>query len=189
MVVSSKTLAIVVVTYAAWSDLRQHRIPNWLTLPAVIIGLALWYFGSGIEGLKLSAAGMAAGFIVFLVPFALGGMGGGDVKLMAADGALVGWPLVIWVILLSCVAALFGAIAKAIWQGRFVRQLTSTWFIMKNTLMALALRRPVTEIKTDTKVQAAAYVPFGAAIAVGTLWAILLQYLIAEGFVSNLPYF
>ena len=46
-----------------------------------------------------------------------------------------------------------------------------------------------TEIKAATKVQAAAYVPFGAAIAIGTLWALLLQYWVGTGSISDLPYF
>lgn len=185
---------VVIVTFAVlgcatWNDIRHHRIPNWLTLPSVVAGLVLWYCIGGVEGLKLSAGGLTVGFIVFLIPFALGGMGGGDVKLMAAVGALIGWPLVIWAILLSCIVALFGTIAKAIWKGRFLKLITNTWFITKNTLIALALRRPAAEIKEVTKIQAAVYVPFGVAIAIGTTWAILLQYLMTKGIVNYLPYF
>jgi prepilin peptidase CpaA len=185
-----KTLFVfVILGCAAWNDLKHHRIPNWLTLPSIIVGLLLCYFDGGIEGLKSSAIGLTVGFTIFLIPFALGGMGGGDVKLMAAVGALIGWPLVVWAILLSCIVALFGAIAKAIWKGRFTRLLVNTGFIIKNTLIALALRRPVAEIKEVTRIQAAVYVPFGAAIAIGTIWAMLLQYVINQGIVGQLPYF
>ena len=132
---------------------------------------------------------MVVGFAALLIPFLLSGVGGGDVKLMAAVGALVGWPLVIWAILLSCVVGLFGAIVKAIWEGRFIKLLANTWLLVANTFIALILRRPIEEIKTAAKVQAAVYVPFGVAIAVGTAWAMLLQYLIAKGIIGNLPYF
>lgn len=182
-------VTFVVLAIAVWKDLQSNKIPNWLTLPSIVIGLALCYFDNGLIGLKLSAIGLGVGFVVFLIPFALGGMGGGDVKLMAAVGALIGWPLVVWAVLLSCVTALFGAVAKAIWKGRFLKLLTNTWLIIKNTLIALAMRRPATEIKEVTRIQAAVYVPFGVAIAIGTLWALLLQYLISEGMVSGLPYF
>ena len=180
---------LAILVCAAWYDLRQYRIPNWLTLPSAIVGLLLWYFTSGGEGLKLSAIGLCVGFIVLLIPFALGGMGGGDVKLMAAVGALIGWPLIIWAILLSCVVALFAAAAKAIWQGRFIKVLASTWLIIRLTLISLILKRPKEEIKELTKGQGSLWVPFGASISVGTLWALVLQYLIAKGIVGYLPYF
>lgn len=190
MVTTIKIIFVVLVLgCATWNDIKYHRIPNWLTLPSILAGLVLWYLIGGIEGLKMSAIGLGVGFVVFLIPFALGGMGGGDVKLMAAVGALIGWPLVIWAILLSCIAALFGAIAKAIWKGRFLKLLVNTWLITKNTLIALASRRPASEIKEVTKIQAAVYVPFGVAIAIGTLWSLLLQYLISEGMISGLPCF
>ena len=182
-------LVFVILGCASWNDIRHHRIPNWLTLPSVVVGLVSWFIIGGVEGLKISAGGMLVGFGVFLIPFALGGMGGGDVKLMAAVGALIGWPLIIWAILLSCVTALFGAVAKAIWQGRFIKLITNTWFMIKNTLIVLALRRPLSEIKDVTRIQAAVYVPFGAAIAIGTIWAILLQYAINKGIIGSLPYF
>ncbi len=65
----------------------------------------------------------------------------------------------------------------------------NTWLVAKNTLVGVILRRPAEEIKMVTRIKAAAYVPFGAAIAVGTLWAVLLQCAMAKGLVDNLPYF
>ena len=180
---------VLVLAFTALSDIKWHRIPNWLTLPSAVVGLTLWFIIAGTEGLKVSAIGLAVGFVAFLIPFMLSGMGGGDVKLMAAVGALIGWPLIIWAILLSCVVALFGTVAKAIWKGRFVKLLVNTWLLVKNMFIALILRRPMEEIKTVAKVQATVYVPFGAAIAVGTVWAMLLQYLIGKGVVGYLPYF
>lgn len=178
-----------VLICAAFYDLNQHRIPNWLTLTSIIMGLVFGYFSSGVEGLKLSAIGLAVGFVAFLIPFALGGTGGGDVKLMAAVGALVGWPLIVWAILLSCVVALFAAAAKAIWQGRFIKMLVNTWLIIKMTLIAVILKRPREEIKELTKEQGSLWVPFGASISVGTVWALVLQYLMTKGIISYLPYF
>ena len=180
---------ILLLIVCSFFDLRYYRIPNFITVPAVVLGLAIGFVSGGTDGLVLSAVGMAVGFGVFLVPFILGGMGGGDVKLMAAVGALVGWPLVVWAALLSCVVGLFAAVAKAIWKGTLWMLLVNTWQITRNMLVGLILRRPAEEIKTVTRIQSAARVPFGVAIAVGTLWAMLLQYLVAKGIVQEMPYF
>lgn len=82
-------LAAVALVAGAW-DLLARRIPNWLTFPAAAAGLAWHSYRDGWLGLLLAAAGLALGFAVFLPFFLLGGMGAGDVKLMAAVGALAG---------------------------------------------------------------------------------------------------
>ena len=74
--------AVVVATAACVTDLRSARIPNALTVFAAVVGLvahATWPQGLGAA---TSLGGAAAGLLVFLPFFALGGMGGGDVKLM-----------------------------------------------------------------------------------------------------------
>src|SRR5262245_50396274 len=81
------TLSLVVVT-AAYPDWRWRRIPIWLTLPAVPVGIvAQSVFGEGIvQGL----AGALAGFLPLFLAFAMGAGGAGDVKLLTAVGAFVG---------------------------------------------------------------------------------------------------
>ena len=79
------TLGCAVVT-----DLRARRISNRLTYPAAALGLAVHAATGGWGGLSASALGLLLGLAIFLVPFLLGGMGGGDVKLLAAIGALQG---------------------------------------------------------------------------------------------------
>src|SRR5690349_21543935 len=71
-------------------DLRTRRIPNVLTLPALLAGVALQAGYGGAAGIATSVAGAAIAIAVLSVPFALGGIGGGDVKMMGAIGALVG---------------------------------------------------------------------------------------------------
>jgi len=78
------------LTAACW-DLRFNRIPNWLTCPALLLGLAL-NASHGWLGLRSALLGMLAGGGIFLAVWLAKGMGGGDVKLMAALGALAGWP-------------------------------------------------------------------------------------------------
>jgi prepilin peptidase CpaA len=82
-------LATVLIIGAAW-DLRFHKIPNWLTFPA--IGLAIAYHTSmnGFSGFFFSLEGMTAGIAILLPFYLLGGMGAGDVKLLGAVGGLLG---------------------------------------------------------------------------------------------------
>lgn len=75
---------------AAVTDLRSYRIPNWLTFPALIVGLGLHTYLHGTDGLIFSVEGLGVGLGMFLVLYAMGGMGAGDVKLLAAVGSFIG---------------------------------------------------------------------------------------------------
>jgi prepilin peptidase CpaA len=89
--VSARTLLIVIVGVAAvLEDLTRRRISNWTSGGALIAGLILHFVQKGWTGAMHSLFGSAIGFCVFLIFYLLGGMGGGDVKLMAGFGALLG---------------------------------------------------------------------------------------------------
>lgn len=83
-------LAATVSCAAVVVDLRRRQIPNGLTAGLVTIGIICAAMERGWAGLADAWAGAAIAFGVFLIPYLLGGMGGGDVKLMAAFGALTG---------------------------------------------------------------------------------------------------
>jgi prepilin peptidase CpaA len=75
---------------ASIDDLRRRQISNWISGAAFASGLALQTFEHGWRGAGSALVGTLAGAGVFLVFYLLGGMGGGDVKLMAGFGALLG---------------------------------------------------------------------------------------------------
>ncbi|MEW6235488.1 MAG: A24 family peptidase [Candidatus Omnitrophota bacterium] len=79
-----------VLALAAYIDWKEHRVPNWLTFAACGFGLAYHALIGGVDGLESALLGAAAGLATLIVPYALKGMGAGDVKLMAAVGAWVG---------------------------------------------------------------------------------------------------
>jgi prepilin peptidase CpaA len=83
-------IAILVGVAATVDDLRRRQIANWIPVAALVGGLAWQISQSGWRGALDSVLGTVAGFAVFLVFYLLGGMGGGDVKLMAGFGALLG---------------------------------------------------------------------------------------------------
>ena len=99
-------------------DLRTATIPNWLAAAGAGAGLACGFWTGGMGGLGLSAAGAAAGFTVFLLFHWLGGLGGGDVKLMAAFGALLGPAGVLEAAVLAAIAGGLLAAAVCLWRPR-----------------------------------------------------------------------
>ena len=81
---------IGVLVLAMYTDLRSSRIPNWLTFPAMGIALLGHIWLAGVQGAIFSLLGLGAGFGLFLILYISGSIGAGDVKLMAAVGAVMG---------------------------------------------------------------------------------------------------
>ena len=82
-------LAALLVT-AMWTDLRASRIPNWLTFSAMSFALVVHAWVGGLQGAIFGLTGLGSGLGLFLILYVSGSIGAGDVKLMAAVGALVG---------------------------------------------------------------------------------------------------
>jgi prepilin peptidase CpaA len=92
MLVSLPGLVLVAVTAAAAvTDARSGRIPNVLTVPLVVLVPPLRLALEGAGGLAAAVVGVVACGLVPLLLFLRGAMGGGDVKLLAAIGAVLGW--------------------------------------------------------------------------------------------------
>ncbi len=83
-------LAILVGLAASIQDLAVRRISNWIPVLALAGGLAIQTFEHGWRGAAGAALGAITGFCIFLAIYVMGGMGGGDVKLMAGFGGLLG---------------------------------------------------------------------------------------------------
>ena len=75
---------------AVYTDLRSSSIPNWLTFPAMGIALLGHVWLAGLQGAIFSLSGLGTGFGLFMILYVSGSIGAGDVKLMAALGAIMG---------------------------------------------------------------------------------------------------
>jgi len=110
-------LALTVAISAAivFEDLRYRRISNVLCGVLLLIGTLSAVLCRGWSGLADGLLGAALGFVIFLIPYALGGLGGGDVKLMAGFGALTGAQGVLPALILVALAGAVTAILYLVW--------------------------------------------------------------------------
>lgn len=179
--------AIVLVALAVAAcvtDLRSGKIYNFLTYPAIAIGLVGHTLAGGLVGdgadigLAGSAAGLAMGFFPMMVVALSGGINGGDVKLMGAVGALIGWRLTVSAILLTFVAAAVLAVIVILYRRVFWRTLRRVGFFI---WQLLGMSRPIDPASADSP-----KVPFGVAIALGAVAAVAEYWLLgaSEGFLG-----
>jgi len=143
-------LCVLVAVLASGEDIWRRRVSNWVTMGAFVAGVALQAYLGGLPGLGDSLLGGFYGFAVFLVFYLLGGMGGGDIKLMAAFGAILGSKEIL-------IAAFFTAILGAIFALFY--------------LVALKLVRLARPHKADPDATPArkAMLPYAPAISLGVL--------------------
>lgn len=151
---------------AVVSDVRYGRIPNKLTYPAILAGVALGFMTGGVEGMWSSFAGFALGFVVLFAGMMFGGIGGGDVKLAAAMGALVGLPVTALGLLYMCLCS--GAIAFGIliWKGKLFASLRRISRYMFTSLLPFLETEQLREEDSDP-------FPLGVAIVSGFAWALI----------------
>jgi prepilin peptidase CpaA len=153
--------AILVV--AAVQDLRLQKIPNLLTYPTMVIGLACHGMTSGLDGLLFSAGGLALGTGIFILPYLMGVMGAGDAKLMGAAGAVLGLKGVFIAFLLTAIVG--GVYALIV---LFISHRKGSFPGLATTLKTFVftgqfIRMPVAENEKKPRLC------YGVAIASGTL--------------------
>ena len=124
---------VLAVLVATFTDLRSRRIPNWLTVSTLILGVvmnALIAYPSPLEGVWLSAKGFALAFAVNLVMYMLHMTGAGDVKLLAAIGAMVGSSDFVGIFLLTALLGGILAIILMLVKGRVRQTLWNVGFMV-----------------------------------------------------------
>ena len=147
------------------TDVRNRRILNIVTFPAMGVGLLYYTITLGFKGFLFSGAGLLVGFAILLIPYLLGGMGAGDVKLLAAVGALTGTSFVLhsffYTALIGGIIGLF-LILKRISLWKYVKSPTYTVYALMN-MKGLTINK-------ESKLT----YPYGVAITFGTLCAAFL---------------
>jgi prepilin peptidase CpaA len=166
---------LAMVLAAAVYDVRYRRIPNWLTLAGVLAGVALnGFLDQGRPGLFVSSLlGLAMAFGVYFVLYALRAMGAGDVKLMAAVGAVVGWPNWFGIFIVTAIIGGIMALILVAARGRIKKTFWNVAFILSE----LRGGRPayMRREELDVKNPKALGLPHGAVIAVGTVFFLAIS--------------
>lgn len=130
-------LLLIFSAACAVTDLRNRQIPNGLTLAGALAGFVFHGWQAGWAGLGFAAVGFGAAFGIYLIFFLLKGRGGGDLKMMAALGAILGWNN--WLLLFVLTSVLGGVVALIVVVAR--GRVGQTWRNLRN-LSQQTLDRP-----------------------------------------------
>jgi prepilin peptidase CpaA len=151
---------------ASWLDLTTHKIPNWLTLPFIL--LALIYHGLLGEGLAFSLTGLVYAFILLFPLFFFRLLAGGDVKLALGIGAFLGWTLflesLLYGLMIGLPMVLAFAFYKVGWDG-FKQSFMRYGYILGSKKYLAPVKGEMAGLK----------VPYGPALSLGAILAVVLN--------------
>jgi prepilin peptidase CpaA len=124
-------VAVAIAAIACVTDLRTRRIPNVLTFGAAAAGIVFHLASDGAPGAQTAAGGWLIGFALFFPMFMLGGLGAGDVKLLAALGAWLGPGTILFVAMYTAIAGGVLGIAVALGKGYLSNALHNIGYLMR----------------------------------------------------------
>lgn len=166
-------LLCILVLIAVFFDVRSHRIPNWLVLAGLVIGIAYHSFMASGWGLAYALKGAGVGFGVFLPIYLMRGMGAGDVKLMAMVGAFLGPASTFGAILMTMIAGGVLALAVALSKGMLPLLVENIRFMVMSVAVRAAAGRGTA---TEAPAKSAGKLPYAVAIAAGTFSQLILAH-------------
>ncbi|HEY1801803.1 MAG TPA: A24 family peptidase [Terriglobales bacterium] len=158
-------LCIVLALAAGWTDWRTRRIPNWLTVPAFLLGIAVNAYAGRWQGAKAALLGAGLGLAVLLPFVLLRALGAGDWKLVGALGAWLGPSRLVAVLILAIFAAGIMAVGLVIWKKRVGRTLHNIAHMLASLF---TLHLPGPELSLDNP--ESTKVPFGVALALAVVF-------------------
>ena len=164
------SIVAAVALIAAVIDVRSFKVHNRLTIPFALSGLLFHTLQDGGPGLLFSLTGMLAGFASLVIFYAMGGVGAGDVKLLAGVGAWLGVWLTLNVILMAGIAAGIYSLVLILFSGG-LSQLWTNFSILVFRVRTLAVHfgavERVEQVVADTGNRHRRLVPFAAMVLMG----------------------
>lgn len=164
-------MALAIGVVACLLDLRTRHIPNSVTLGGAAIGLVYGTVVNGPGGLLEAGLGWLTGLAVFLPFFALGGLGAGDVKLVACLGAWLGPSMALWTALYTALAGGVMAVMLALSAGYLNTALMNVMRLMNHFREKGVRPHPDMTLSRSTGPR----LPYALPITAGTLAAIWLH--------------
>ena len=154
----------LLIGFSLFTDLRNKKIPNTITITGMIFGIGINTIIAGMGGLQDSIKGMIVAFVFTIVPFIIGGIGGGDLKLLLAVGALMGMSFVVMALAYTAATGAVIAIILSIYYKRLRISLRN----IKNYLLCTILTQKLVVIEQKEQ---PVYFPYSVAIAIGSVAA------------------
>ena len=148
----------------------SRQIPNWLTYPSVIAGLALHLVLGGWRGLLSSLGAAAIVFLLMFSMFALDVMGAGDLKLMTAIAAFAAMPYVFPVLFWTSISGGVMALGLITWKRQFRKRLGNVWMLVMHHFHSGLVPSPELSLDSPDSLR----MPYGPAIAMGAVVATFL---------------
>lgn len=164
IVALQQSILLLLVLVAALTDVWKGLIYNWLTLPVILIGLVLATYQGGWAGTAASIFGVFIGGGLLFIPFIFGAMGGGDVKLMAAIGALMGPYFTLETLVVSILAGGCMGLVLMIARGKLLPTLKWYTGCLKAFFMVISYKGTAFSLPKSPEVGTA---PFGVSILIG----------------------
>jgi prepilin peptidase CpaA len=162
-------IVIILLVFAAFVDVKTRKIPNLITIPLIFFGVVSSLIQSSFWGLAFSFAGIILAFLIFLIPYAMGTLGAGDVKLMMGIGACIGPSMTLWssvfVMIAGGVIAFFSLMIKV--HPFYPIQL------VKGFIFAI-IYKDIKGFINSLKENSVDSIPYGVPILVGTVAAFCL---------------
>jgi prepilin peptidase CpaA len=175
------TIVVLIGTcVGAVTDVWKFRVYNSLTFPLLASGLLYHGFVEGWSGLASSSLGVCFGFAILIIPYLLGLMGAGDVKLMAGVGAWLGLEVTVVVFVISSLVAGVYAVVLILYRGR-IRESLSTLKLILYRMASLGMhfgKEDLVETLSEGDDRRLRVIPFGAMIPLGVMGAMLLWALV-----------
>lgn len=161
--------ALICAVPGAVSDVRERRIPNWLTYSGLAAGLGVRAVGGSWHGLGDAAGGLLVGGGAFLLLYLLGGMGAGDVKLMAAVSAWAGLKQSAPLLIATALAGGVLAVVYMVFYRRIGGTLVNAGTLLRYHVTSGIKPHPELNLQSNATLR----MPYGVAIAAGALYLFL----------------
>jgi len=158
-------LVSAILIWAAWIDGRELRVPNWQTLPMILAGLI--YNSVQGEGFLFGLQGMGMGLALLLPLWMVGGMGAGDVKLLAGVGAWLGWSVTLNAFLTCCVVGGVMAVCMVTYRGTWMKHIGNFMMILHEFRTIHSIKQ-LSDIAAERK-PSMLLLPYGIPICIGSL--------------------
>ncbi|MCL6638086.1 MAG: A24 family peptidase [Firmicutes bacterium] len=164
-------ILFLVTAACLYTDITRRKIYNCVLFPAVLLAAGYHTWTGGMAGGWFSLRGLALGLALLLIPYFAGGIGAGDVKLLATIGSLKGPAFVLQAFLAGAIAGGVLALIYLLRDKRLpevLRKTVTIFLLPAYPAGPGGAGRPPEEVKSTT-------IPYGAAIAAGTLAAYLVR--------------